>query len=97
MAGKNNQATGSGTQLKGAYGTEVVAPQANFVAKFNLSTRISPYGLSLLKEVTEQDFQVNQNMGVQASEQAAHQKLSNMSLMELFGELHGQPLCSGLA
>jgi hypothetical protein len=77
-----------GTRLKGVYGTESISPQQNSVAKYNLNTQIPTFGISLLSQEIEQDFQLNQNMGLDQSQTAAHNLLSNMSLTDVFKKLH---------
>lgn len=81
-------AGGGGTQLKGAYGVEAIAPQKNLVENYALNTRIPAFGMSLLTSTIESDFQVNHGMGMAQSERAAHLKIANMSLPELFQSLH---------
>lgn len=86
--GVQRAAVGGGTQLKGGYRVEAIAPKQNSATKYNLQTRIPAFGMSLLTQEFEADFQVNHNMGVQQSEQAAHHKIANMTLVDLFKELH---------
>lgn len=86
--GVQRAAAGPGTQLKGAYGVEAIAPQKNVANKYALNRNIPTFGMSLLTSEIESDFQLNHNMSVPQSEHAAHTLISNMTLVDLFKELH---------
>ena len=77
-----------GTQLHGKYGVETISPQKNSVAKYGLGTSIPTFGMSLLTQTLESDYQTNHNMNGHQAEQAAQQQISQMSLIDLFKQLH---------
>jgi hypothetical protein len=86
--GVQRAAAGNGTQLKGAYGIESIAPRANDANKYGLSTQIPAFGMSLLTQEMEMDFQTNHGMGGTQSSTAAHNKITNMTMSELFKQMH---------
>lgn len=81
-------ANSGGTQLKAAYGIETIVPQKNVVNKYNLNLRVPSFGMSLLTQEIEADFQVNHGMNAEESDKAAHDLIANMSLIDLFKRLH---------
>lgn len=85
--GVKQRDAGTGRALQGHYATEKIAPEANPVNKYNLHTRIPAFGMSLLTQTFELEFQLQGHQG-QQSEQLAHTKITGLSLTELFEELH---------
>ena len=85
---KVSSASATGTTLSGAYTVEAVLPQRNVVNKYNLQTRIPAFGMSLLTQEIENDFQINHGMQMHQSEQAAQQKIAGMSMIDLFKQIH---------
>jgi hypothetical protein len=79
---------GGGTQLKGAYGIESIAPRKGDQASYGLSTKVPAFGLSLLSATIEDELITNKGMSPDAAAKAAHQMLSSMSMTDVFKELH---------
>lgn len=88
---KNGQlvrpASNNGTALSGLYKTELIAPQKKLIEKMQLSTPMKSFGMSILYQVIEQEYQM-QGMQMQQAATAAHAAVAQMTLPEILLKIH---------
>lgn len=88
---KNGQlvrpASNNGTALSGLYKTELIAPQQNLIDKMQLRTPMKSFGMSILYQVIEQEYQM-QGMQMKQAETAAHAAVAQMTLPEILLKIH---------